>query len=102
MEEQLKGSWVSRHALLMVLCCAIPLALIAGIAIFRIDVGGIGTWAVLLLCPLLHLVLMRGMHSQGKGQSCHTTGAQRTTQQPDSVALPSPDERAKVPASVER
>lgn len=102
MENQPKATWISRHALLMVVCCAVPLMLIAAVGVLRIDVGGLGSWAILLLCPLLHLVLMRGMHSQGTGQSCHTTSAQQITQQAEPVSLTIPDERAKVPASVER
>lgn len=68
----------SRHALLMILCCAIPLALVAAVAVLRIDLGSFGYWAILLLCPLLHVFLMRGMHSGGDNQACHAQGEAAT------------------------
>jgi len=50
------------HFLLMVLCCTIPL-----IGVFALSsMGVLGSWgyyALLLLCPIGHLVMMRGMHS---------------------------------------
>ena len=50
------------HFLAMVLCCAIP---IVGILAFSAS-GVLGSWAyvlVILLCPLGHILMMRGMHS---------------------------------------
>jgi hypothetical protein len=72
--ENKPGVGLSRHVLLMILCCAIPLALVAAIALLHIDLGGLGYWAILLLCPLLHVLLMRGTHSRGAGQACHAQG----------------------------
>ena len=50
------------HFLAMILCCAIPFI---GILAFS-ALGVLGSWgyyALLLLCPLGHVVMMRGMHS---------------------------------------
>lgn len=50
------------HFLGMVLCCAIP---IVGILVLSAS-GVLGSWAyflVILLCPLGHIFMMRGMHS---------------------------------------
>jgi hypothetical protein len=48
------------HFLAMVLCCAIPL--IAIIALSAIGVlGSWGYYALILLCPLGHIFMMRGM-----------------------------------------
>ena len=50
------------HFLAMVLCCAIPLIGILALS----SLGVLGSWgyyALLLICPLGHLLMMRGMHS---------------------------------------
>lgn len=50
------------HALAMILCCGIP---IVGILVLS-SLGALGSWgyyALILICPLGHFVMMRGMHS---------------------------------------
>lgn len=50
------------HLLAMVLCCAIPVVGILALSAF----GVLGSWAYMLLiliCPLGHIFMMRGMHS---------------------------------------
>lgn len=51
---------MSRHSLIMMLCCLIPLAIlgvlwVAGVSESYLLLG------VLLLCPILHIAMMRGM-----------------------------------------
>jgi len=64
-----------KHMLIMALCCLIPLAAFFLISVFGVSLSSLGTVALVLLCPLLHILMMRGMHSQGsQGQpSCHET-----------------------------
>ena len=52
---------MNRHLLLMVLCCTIPLALIFALPYLGVSLSSSG-WLllVLLLCPLMHLLMMRG------------------------------------------
>ena len=53
----------NNHALLMILCCAIP---IVGILLLS-SLGILGSWgyiALILICPLGHVLMMRGMHSK--------------------------------------
>ena len=53
------------HALAMILCCGIP---IVGIMVLS-TLGLLGSWgyyALLLICPVGHLLMMRGMHSNSK------------------------------------
>ncbi len=71
MQEKTTPGGLGRHALLMILCCAIPLALLAAVALFRIDLGSIGSLAFLLLCPLLHIGMMWGMRGGHHGKGCH-------------------------------
>jgi len=50
------------HFLAMVLCCAIPIVGILALS----AAGFLGSWAyflLILLCPLGHIFMMRGMHS---------------------------------------
>jgi hypothetical protein len=80
-------SGMSRHMLIMVLCCAIPMVAIAAIAAFRIPVPDVLRYGVILLCPLSHFAMMAfmgdhkhekpagegvtGPGGQDKGTSCH-------------------------------
>ena len=53
------------HTLAMILCCGIPLV---GILVLS-SLGILGSWgyyALLLICPLGHLLMMRGMHSNSE------------------------------------
>ncbi len=54
------------HLLAMVLCCAIPIAAILGLSYLGI-LGEWGYYALILLCPLGHIVMMRGtVHGSAK------------------------------------
>ena len=55
----------------MIICCAGPLVIISLLA----SIGILGSWgyySVFLLCPLLHVFMMRGhssSHADGKNQA---------------------------------
>ncbi len=48
------------HFFAMIFCCAIPLIAISALSFFGI-LGSWGFYALMLLCPLAHLWMMRGM-----------------------------------------
>ncbi|UCE51404.1 MAG: DUF2933 domain-containing protein [Desulfobacterales bacterium] len=50
------------HALAMILCCGIPIVGILALSSLGI-LGSWGYFALILLCPLGHIFMMRGMHS---------------------------------------
>lgn len=53
------------HALAMILCCAVPIVGILALS----SLGVLGSWgyfALILICPLGHIFMMRGMHSKSK------------------------------------
>jgi Flp pilus assembly protein TadB len=69
MKDERENKWNS-HSFWMILCCAIPLL---GIVLLSL-LGMLGSWgfyALILLCPLLHLFFMRRMASKDmhKGSS---------------------------------
>ena len=53
------------HALAMILCCGIPLVGILVLSTLGI-LGSWGYYALLVICPVGHLLMMRGMHSNSK------------------------------------
>ena len=50
------------HALAMILCCGIPIVGIMALSSLGI-LGSWGYYALILICPIGHLLMMRGMHS---------------------------------------
>jgi len=59
MKKSLLGKIWQNHALAMILCCAIPLTFVLILSLS----GSIGSWSyygLMLLCPLLHFLMMRG------------------------------------------
>jgi hypothetical protein len=59
------------HFLVMILCCAIPIVGILALSAF----GVLGSWAyflMILICPLGHILMMRGMHSGHADSDPHT------------------------------
>ena len=70
-----KAMWrniIKNHFMMMIICCAIPLAAISVLA----SSGTLGSWgyyALFLLCPLLHVFMMR-VHSSSHEKSNEQTG----------------------------
>lgn len=58
------------HLVLMLLGCALPIAALAAVFLFQVELGTTALLALLLLCPLSHLLMMGG-HGQGKHQTPH-------------------------------
>ncbi len=52
----------TNHTLAMILCCGIPIVGILVLSAFGI-LGSWGYYALLIICPVGHLLMMRGMHS---------------------------------------
>lgn len=65
----------NRHMMIMLLCCLIPMGAVFAVTILGIPLSSLGTVALVLLCPLLHVFMMKGMMGHGnqnQGEpSCH-------------------------------
>lgn len=66
------------HSLAMVLCCAVPLALVMILSVS----GRLGSWgyyALMLLCPLMHVFMMGGHASSqdDQGELLPSPGAEK-------------------------
>jgi hypothetical protein len=53
------------HALVMILCCGIPIVGILALSALGI-LGSWGYYALLVICPVGHLLMMRGMNSNSE------------------------------------
>lgn len=69
--EGLKGLW-HNHALLMVLCCIIPIVLFWVLLAEGFDANSV--WVIALLCPIMHIFMMRGAHEHGRHEEPKAKG----------------------------
>jgi hypothetical protein len=70
MKKTILGKILKNHSVAMILCCAIPLGLFAILSL----TGKLGSWgylALILLCPALHILMMRGYMSSGHDAMDH-------------------------------
>ena len=69
-----------KHALIMVACCLIPIAGFALVSLFNIPLKSVFYFALILICPLSHLLMMKYMvhgedhqHGAVQGHAHHET-----------------------------
>jgi len=60
-----------KHVLIMLACCLIPLAALGAIAIFRLPVTSVLYVGLILLCPAMHLLMMRNMTGHDHSGQAH-------------------------------
>lgn len=66
-----------KHLLIMLACCLIPIVALAAIFVFKIPANSVIYFGILLLCPALHLLMMRNM---GHGHADHDHAGHDHTQ----------------------
>ena len=84
-DSQVEAPVMSKHALLMLACCLVPLALVGAVYAFGISLGNILPFAMLLLCPLLHILMMRGM-GHDHARQAESTARSASTEHADHCA----------------
>jgi len=52
----------NRHSLLMVICCMVPIGVLFALPFLGIGFSSLSFLVVILLCPLLHLLMIRRAH----------------------------------------
>lgn len=62
MEEGTKSEW--KHMLLMMLCCLAPVGM--SLALTQMGYNGVGNYLLFLLCPIIHLLMMRNMDKKDR------------------------------------
>ena len=55
----------NKHMLIMVLCCLVPLAILFTVTILGVPLGNIATFALVLMCPLMHLFILHDEGNEG-------------------------------------
>lgn len=61
-----------KHMLLMLLCCLVPIVLMIGLRYLNLKGIALPKFSyslIFLLCPLMHIFMMKGM--MGHGGGCH-------------------------------
>ena len=85
----------SKHMLIMLACCLIPIGLILAVGVFGVTLGSLTPFlpfAIVLLCPLLMFFMMRGMgHDHGEGETHHTQALPALPGRPLAEGSPSAD-----------
>lgn len=63
-----------KHALIMVLCCLLPMAGFVAVRLFNVPINTVVWVGMLLLCPISHLLMMKFLM-----QGHHDDHAQHST-----------------------
>lgn len=76
--------WIEKlkhnHGLMMALCCGVPLILLlVAVSYFGLSRSYL-TWFIFLLCPIMHIFMMRGMH---KGHKEEASDDEEDSREPD-------------------
>lgn len=59
-----------KHLFLMLLGCALPVVALAAVFLFQLQLSGTVLFAVILLCPFSHLLMLGGL-GHGKQPDTH-------------------------------
>ena len=65
---------MGKHMLLMLICCLVPIGLILAVSVLGLSLGPLQPlvpYAIALMCPLMMIVMMRGMMQGDNGDHSH-------------------------------
>ena len=67
-QQQHGGGHGGKMAVLMALCCLLPLAGLLAVTVFGVPWSGLLSLAFVLACPLMMVFMMAGGHGHGSAQ----------------------------------
>lgn len=71
LETKTNKSGLNKHAIIMILCCLIPIAVLG--ILWAIGVSSVFlTFSIILLCPLMHVILTIGTSKKNGDGSVHS------------------------------
>ena len=57
---------------LILICLVVLVIIVIAVTVFKVSIGNLFFFGVLLACPLMHIFMMKGHGSdKQKGKSCH-------------------------------
>jgi hypothetical protein len=59
---------LSKHTLIMIACCLIPLVAITAVTVFNVPLNNVILFGMVLLCPLGHILMMKYMMPGHEGE----------------------------------
>jgi len=81
---------IGKHMVLMLICCLVPIALIAAVSIFGLSLGPLQPlipYVAVLMCPLMMIGMMWMMRGNNGNQSQHHVNSSHTeSNAPSSLA----------------
>lgn len=60
-QSEQKNKMGKKHLILMILCCVVPMGVFFVLFALGIPLNRLFLFAIILLCPLSHIFMMRGM-----------------------------------------
>ncbi len=63
-KDKEEKSILNKHSLIMLLCCLIPIVLVA--ILYFAGIKNYALYLILFACPVLHIIMMKYMHGDNK------------------------------------